>query len=96
MSEPTPTWRDGNPWGNRVPEYGTRCRTKSVLGDTRGFLVHPKHMEARKTGALGMIEGWVPGHGGEVCIVRHAEGPGDADPSPIAVYGFWELEKIDE
>ena len=95
MHTPVPNWRDGNPWGNAMPEVGERVRTRPVLGSTLGFLVHPMHIKSRRPDTLGMFEQWVPGHGGDVWAIRHHEGPGDADPSPIAVYGFWELEKID-
>ncbi len=44
------------------------------LGDTEGMLIGKKYLDVRKVGAVGVVEGWVPGHGGDVWWVRHEDG----------------------
>lgn len=81
-----------------VLPYGTRIRTRKDFtpSDTRGFLVADRHLMARKRNALGLIEGWVPGHGGDVYWVRHAEGDARADPCPVAAYLYTEFDLAEE
>lgn len=67
----------------QVPSAGTILVVKR-LGDTRGFLIHEKHIACRRLGTVRMT-GWVPGHGGDVWHVQHWNGD-------IAVYGFEDLE----
>lgn len=43
-----------------------KVKTISELKPTTGFLVHKKHIDARKPDIYGYIGGWVPGHGGDV------------------------------
>ena len=78
------------------PEYilepGTRIRTHVKLGETTGFLIAERHLSARKREALGLIVDPVPGHGGDVYFVRHAEGDSGNDPCPVASYCFTEFE----
>jgi hypothetical protein len=40
-------------------------------GATRGFLVAERHLRARRTNAVGVVMGYVPGHGGDVWWVQH-------------------------
>lgn len=65
---------------------GTLIRTHAELEDSRGFLVVPKHLRARRPDAPGIIDEVVPGHGGDVYWVQH-EGVADH-----AVYCFSEFE----
>lgn len=50
------------------------------------MMIHPRHLSARRPNLPGTIQGWVPGHGGDVYWVLH-EGVEDA-----AAYGFPEFE----
>jgi len=65
---------------------GTRVRTHAELESTRGMMVHPAHLSARRPGAEGAIAGVVGGHGGDVYYVEHAPG------EPWAAYCFTEFE----
>ncbi len=71
---------------------GRRVRTHEKLETTQGMLVTPRHLNGRRPDTLGIVTGWVPGHGGDAYWVRHAEGPSSADPSPVAAYCFDEFE----
>lgn len=75
-------------------EYGTRVRTNTELGETKGFLIVERHLKARKPNALGLIAHYVPGHGGDVWFVRHSEGDAKSDPCPIAAYSYGEFELV--
>jgi hypothetical protein len=69
---------------------GTRVRTHEVLESTNGMMVNPLHLSARKPNAEGVVEGCVPGHGGDVYWVRH-EGDDVA-----ATYCFTEFELVEK
>jgi hypothetical protein len=69
-----------------ILEPYTRVRTHDPLGSTAGFMVGPKAMGARTPGVIGIINGIVPGHGGDVYFVSHIGGT-----SPAA-YGWMEFE----
>jgi hypothetical protein len=70
-----------------ILEDGTRVRTHAVLDDdTQGMIIAARHLEARRSNTVGVIAGYVAGHGGDVYWVRHSEG--DA----VAAYGFMEFE----
>lgn len=68
---------------------GTVIRTHKELESTKGMLVAPKHLAARAADRVGVINDWVPGHGGDVYSVRH-EGT-----EHLAVYCFTEIELIE-
>ena len=70
---------------------GRRVITNDELETTNGLLIAERHLAARLPGALGMIMGYVPGHGGDVYWVRHFEGP-----SSVAAYTFTEFEFVDQ
>ncbi len=58
------------------------------LKSTRGMFIDDKHLKVRKVGIIGTIEGWVPGHGGDVWWIRyHYSGR-------IGVYASNEFEKF--
>ena len=57
------------------------------INETLGYMVHPKHINARKLGAIGIVKNWVPGHGGDVWFVQHSN-----DSNDIGAYTFTELE----
>lgn len=44
------------------------------LESTRGYSVSAKLLQARRCPATGIAEQYVPGHGGDVWIVRHPDG----------------------
>lgn len=67
-------------------ESGTVVRTHEKLGDGRGFSVSPKNMAQRQANVIGVIGGYVAGHGGDVYWVHH--GP----DLPPAAYCFDEFE----
>ncbi len=75
-----------------VSMEGRRVRTHEELETTVGMMVGLKHLNGRRTNALGIIVGWIPGHGGDAYWVRHTEGPSSDDPSPVAAYCFTEFE----
>lgn len=43
------------------------------LGSTGGILVKPEYLAARELGE-GTLKGWIPGHGGDVWWIEHANG----------------------
>jgi hypothetical protein len=52
---------------------GMFVKTVERLGGTSGMLIHPKHLSARRPNGIGVVWGWVPGHGGDVWLVRHPD-----------------------
>lgn len=58
------------------------------LNDTKGMMIAPKHLDARKKGARGIIREFVPGHGGDVWFIKHD------DDGQIGAYSFDEFEKV--
>lgn len=54
---------------------GRSLKTKS-LGSTAGFIVHEKHLVARRANARGKFLQFIPGHGGDVIAVTHKWGVG--------------------
>ena len=78
-----------------VDMVGRRVLTHAQLESTLGMLVAERHLHGRKPNALGIITGYVPGHGGDCWWVRHAEGPSSANPSPVAAYTYTEFEFTD-
>ena len=74
------------------PQYilksGTKVLTNSELDTTKGMMVNPLYLGARKVNATGVVLGPVPGHGGDVYWVDHGEEKND----DIAVYCFTEFE----
>ncbi len=67
-------------------KVGLSVRT-TKLGDTMGMLIVQNHLDARKANKEGTVAGYVPGHGGDVWWVRHADGTPGA-------YAFDEFEPI--
>lgn len=53
---------------------GTPVLTHAQLGGTKGMLVSQPHLAARVPSTRGVISGVVPGHGGDVYFVLHANG----------------------
>lgn len=51
---------------------------------TMGYMIVDRHLNARRLAATGIVEGWVPGHGGDVVYVRQDDTPEGEEP--IAVY----------
>lgn len=66
---------------------GIRVRV-TKLGETKGMLIKPKHLDCRREGVTGVVDGYVPGHGGDVWWVKHD------DSTDIGAYVFDELELI--
>jgi hypothetical protein len=71
-----------------VLEHGTEVITHEVLGTTSGILVKNHHLDARKPSTLGVIRGWVAGHGGDIYWVQHGKDFGE----DVAVYCWSEFE----
>ena len=61
------------------------------LGETIGYNVTSKHIDCRQVGLTGVVEGYVPGHGGDVWWVSHRD-PGHI--GEIGVYAFDEFELV--
>jgi hypothetical protein len=70
------------------PKTGMRVRT-TRLGSTIGMLIKEKHLRVRRSGITGAIQGWVPGHGGDVWWVLHDDGD-----NVIGAYCTDEMEQI--
>lgn len=70
--------------------FGTRIRTLPMLESTRGMLVAPCHLDARRASTNGRIAGIVGGHGGDVYWVDHLE------DDALAAYCFTEFDLIEE
>ncbi len=68
-------------------QVGLRVKTNGRLGETTGMFVVQKHLDARQPNKEGEIGGYVPGHGGDVWWVRHADGT-------IGAYMFDEFVSI--
>jgi hypothetical protein len=64
---------------------GMRVRV-TTLNSTQGMLIHSKHLAIRQLGKEGTVEGYVPGHGGDVWWVRQDNG--------VAAYAFREIEEV--
>ena len=56
----------------------------------KGLLVVPQLISNRCIGKIGIVNQWVPGHGGDVWKISHPE------DETAAVYGFTEFEEVDE
>lgn len=67
-------------------QIGKKVRV-TQLGETTGMCIHQRNLEVRAVGVLGTIDGFVPGHGGDVLWVKHQDGK-------IGAYSFEELEVI--
>lgn len=67
-----------------LPKTGIRVRVVS-LGSTTGMLIKQIYLDARKVGIEGTYKGWVPGHGGDVWWIVHAD-------QSVAAYMTTELE----
>jgi hypothetical protein len=70
---------------------GIFIRTNSKVdepGSTEGFLIKQHHLLTRKSGELGQVQQYVPGHGGDVWFVMHTDGT-------VAAYGFPEMDHVD-
>ncbi len=68
---------------------GTKIITSIALHPTTGLMVKPKYLEARRPSTAGIIQGFVPGHGGDIYWVEHED-------ESIAVYGWMEFELVDD
>jgi hypothetical protein len=68
-------------------KVGLRVRV-THLGSTKGMIVHPAHLGARRVGACGVITGWVPGHGGDVWWISQGDGQ-------VGAYCFDEFEQAE-
>ena len=55
----------------RVLPTGTKVRTHETLEGTKGMIIGPGNLSARRADAKGTIRGTVPGHGGDVYWVEH-------------------------
>ncbi len=55
---------------------GTRIRTHgSMPREGGGFMITERHLEVRKSDTVGVISGFVGGHGGDVYWVAHIGDP---------------------
>lgn len=68
---------------------GTKIITSIALHPTTGIMVKPKYFETRRPSTVGTIQGFVPGHGGDIYWVQHED-------ESIAVYGWQEFELADD
>lgn len=60
-----------------LPSKGIRVRISPKIASPEqceSFLVHKKHIEARRDNALGWYDGYVPGSGGDLWIIIHPYG----------------------
>lgn len=55
-------------------EVGMQVTTSANLGDTKGMIVKQQYLDARQPNKVGKVIGCVPGGGGEVWWVSHADG----------------------
>jgi hypothetical protein len=67
-------------------KQGMQVVTAHELGDTRSMLIAERYLKARRPDANGMIQGFVPGHGGDVWWVRHDDGE-------VAAYSYTEFSQ---
>jgi len=58
------------------------------LKSTTGLSIDQELINNRKMGVTGVLQKWVPGHGGDMWYVKH-------DNGKMAVYAFDELEKLE-
>lgn len=65
---------------------GLRIRITN-LGDTKGMLINSRHLDCRQKGITGTVDGYVPGHGGDVWFVKHDDGQ-------VGAYSYTEMEAI--
>ena len=59
---------------NRVPDKMILVKIADKIAppnECQGFLVHQRHIDARKAGALGFYKGYVPGAGGDLWWIQH-------------------------
>ncbi len=66
---------------------GVIVRSTDPLGSTSGMMVKADLIAARAPLAMGKVMGPVPGHGGDVWWVKHAD-------QSVAPYSFMELELV--
>ena len=70
-------------------KIGMRVRTAQDVQaygkQVKGMMINAKHLQARRANAIGNVRGYVPGHGGDVWWVEHADGS-------VAAYCFNEME----
>lgn len=64
-----------------------RVKTVDPLGDVTGMMVVATQLANRTAGKVGTVEGYVPGHGGDVWWVRH-------DDDTVAPYTFDEFDEV--
>ena len=70
-----------------ILESGVVVHTHQTLEDTRGLIAPPSLLANRREDADGVIDGIVPGHGGDVYWVKHAD-------TKRAPYCFTEFELV--
>jgi hypothetical protein len=76
----------------RLPEFGTKVRIADTIAtneECASFLVHNRHIEARKPGSVGTYHGYVPGAGGDVWWVLHED-------NTVGAYEFTEVFDLEE
>lgn len=70
-----------------VNEIKKGLKVKVVLDDgTQGMTIKPEILSRRGVGKVGVVQGYVPGHGGDVWFVEHNDG--------VAAYCFTEIEPL--
>ncbi len=67
---------------------GLTVKTADTLGTTKGFIMDPSYKAARRSGAVGQVVNYVPGHGGDVWYVQHN------DDGEIAAYAYNEFSEF--
>jgi hypothetical protein len=82
------------------PEPGMRVRIRCDPKDTRGFLIGSSMIANRRSEGVGVLWGYVPGHGGDVWYVVHegtpvtsVDGKDVWDKNGIAAYTTRELTR---
>lgn len=70
-----------------ILKAGTKIKTHAMLGSTEGMFVPLSLLNNRKGDEEGVIQGPVPGHGGDVYLVKHSHGD--------AAYCFTEFELVE-
>jgi len=58
------------------------------LGSTTGMLVHEKHLKVRKSGLIGTVLRWIPGHGSWLWAVRHT------NSNDVGAYHYKEFKPV--
>jgi len=61
----------------------------TCLHSTRGMLIATEDLNRRRLNATGTVQGFVPGHGGDVWWVQH-------DTGEVAPYSFDEIDPEDD